>query len=281
MDGKANFRDMVRRVAWSADAIRACAPASNRLLSALSRDGWQRLLDAGLEPVTLSRGEVLYEPGEAIRHVHFPQQSVVSLLMLIDGHPAAEVGLVGREGMVGLPVALGIRGSPVRALVQEPGTAMRMASAPLRKQLQENRQLQRELHRFRHALMTQVMQTSACHHFHMLEQRLARELLMTRDRVLSDEFHLTHESLAEMLGVRRAGVTLAACALQRVQLIAYNRGDIRILDPKGLEAAACRCYTPLDDAQALRGSVASACAEGDRAAIIAAAAPRNESKDKS
>ena len=223
------------------------APVSNRLLSALSRDGYQRLLGAGLEPVSLSCGDVLFEPGEAIRHVHFPQECVVSLLMPIGGHPATEVGLVGREGVVGFPVALWISALPVRALVQGAGSAMRMASAHFRKQLQENPQLQRELHRYSHALMTQVMQTSACHHFHALEQRLARKLLMTRERVLSDEFHLTHESLADMLGVRRAGVTLAACALQRAQLIAYSRGNIRILDPKGLEAAACSCYTPLKD----------------------------------
>jgi CRP-like cAMP-binding protein/PAS domain-containing protein len=223
-------------------------PLSNRLLSALCRDGYERLVAAGLEPVILNGRKVLFEPGQAIRHVHFPQECVVSLLMPIAGHPATEVGLVGREGVVGFAAAPGIGTSPVRALVQQPGTAMRMPSAQFRKLLQENPQLQRELHRFNHALMTQVMRTSACHRFHVLEQRLARKLLMIRDRVRSDEFGVIHEFLADMLGVRRAGVTLAACALQQRQLIAYSRGKLKILDPEGLEAAACSCYSSLTHA---------------------------------
>ena len=221
-------------------------PVANSLLATLPRKEYQRLL-AGLEPVTLTYGEVLYEPGKPIRHVYFPSDSLVSLLTLADGHLALEVGLVGREGMLGIPLALGINISPVRALVQGTGAAMRMASARFRKELLRSRPMQRELNRYTHALMAQVTQTAACNRFHVVEARLARWLLMTRDRVQSNEFRLTHEFLAHMLGVRRVGVTKAAGALQQRKLIDYSRGHIRILDRKGLEAASCRCYQIVKD----------------------------------
>jgi CRP-like cAMP-binding protein len=219
----------------------AGTPIANSLLAALPRRSYLRLRP-GLEPIELAFGEVLYEPGEAIRDVYFPGRSMVSLLTLVEGHLALEVGLVGREGMVGLPLALGVERSPVRALVQGAGPAVRMSAARFRRELAASPLLARELHRYAHALMTQISQTAACNRFHMVGARLARWLLMTRDRVRSTQFRMTHEFLSHMLGVRRVGVTEAASALQRASLIEYTRGNIRILDHAGLEAASCSCY---------------------------------------
>jgi CRP-like cAMP-binding protein len=213
----------------------------NNLLAALSGKNYQSLL-SGLEPVALNFGDVLYEPGQKIRHVYFPGDSLVSLLTLVDGHMALEVGMVGREGMVGIPLALGTDVSQIRALVQGAGTAMRMDSARFSKEIRKSPQLQQGVHRYANTLMAQVSQTAACNRFHVVVARLARWLLMTRDRVRSDEFRLTQECLSHMLGVRRVGVTQAACTLQERKLIEYSRGKIRILDDKGLEAAACECY---------------------------------------
>jgi len=218
----------------------------NSLLAAVPRKAYQRML-AGLEPVTLNFGEVLYEPGETIRHVYFPGASLVSLLTLADGHLALEVGLIGREGMVGIPLVLGHSRSLVRALVQGEGAALRMTSAKFLREFRDNPLLQRELYRYTHALMAQISQTAACNRFHVVEKRLARWLLMTHDRVKSDQFRMTHEFLGHMLGVRRVGVTKAAQALQKRGLIRYSRGNITILDRKSLEASACECYEVVKD----------------------------------
>jgi len=221
-------------------------PEANSLLAALPRKECRRLLDQ-LERVALTYGEVLYEPGDQIKYVYFPNDSVVSLLTLVDQHQALEVGLVGREGMVGIPLALEIAISPVRALVQGAGMAMRMKAAPFIKELRQSRALQRELHRYTYALMAQVTQTAACNRFHVVEARLARWLLMTQDRLQASSFRLTQDFLAQMLGVRRVGVTKAARTLQHGNLIGYSRGNITILDRKGLEAAACSCYDIVKD----------------------------------
>jgi CRP-like cAMP-binding protein len=213
----------------------------NSLLAALPRKSYLRLLP-GLAAVDLVFGDVLYEAGEPIRDVYFPSRSLVSLLTLVEGHLALEVGLVGREGMVGAPLALGVSVSPVRALVQGAGPALRMSAARFRKELERSPPLQRELLRYVHAMMVQISQTAGCNRFHVVEARLARWLLMTRDRVRSGEFRMTHEFLSHMLGVRRVGVTEAASALQRRKLIEYRRGSIKILDNRGLEAASCSCY---------------------------------------
>ena len=213
----------------------------NRLLASLPRQSYRDLL-RHLDPVTLVFGDVLYEAGTRIRDVYFPDKSVVSLLTVVDGHNALEVGLVGGEGMVGLPLALGVETSPVRALVQGGGGAMQMTAAHFRTAFNASPPLQRRLSRYTHELMAQITQTAACNRFHRVEARLARWLLMTRDRVSSDEFRLTHEFLSHMLGVRRVGVTEAASGLQRRGLIEYARGEICILDNAGLEAAACTCY---------------------------------------
>jgi CRP-like cAMP-binding protein len=213
----------------------------NLLLAALPRKSYAELLP-GLTSVALKFGDVLYEPGQPIDQVYFPGDSMVSLLTLVEDHLALEVGLVGPEGMVGSPLALGIARSPVRALVQGGGSAMRMSAGSFRRALRRSPPLQRSLLRYVHALMSQVTQTAACNRFHVVERRLARWLLMTRDRMRSDEFRLTQDFLAHMLGVRRVGVTEAAGALQRRKLIEYTRGVIRILDGRGLAASACSCY---------------------------------------
>jgi CRP-like cAMP-binding protein len=218
----------------------------NSLLAALPRATSRRLL-AILEPVELVFGNVLYEPGQVIRHVFFPGSSLVSLLTLADGHLALEVGLIGREGMVGIPLVLGHGTSPVRALVQGGGSALRMPAARFLREVRASLPLQRELYRYAHTLMVQISQTAACNRFHVIETRLARWLLMTQDRLKLDQFLMTQEFLGHMLGVRRVGVTKAARALQNRKLISYNRGNIVVLDRKGLEAAACRCYEIVKD----------------------------------
>jgi CRP-like cAMP-binding protein len=218
----------------------------NRLLAALSRNEYRKLLPF-LEPVTLPFAEVLYEPHALIQHVYFPNDCLISLLTSVDAHRAAEVGLVGCEGMIGVPVVLGMSVSPFRAVVQGGGTAMRIKAEDLRRECGKSSTLQRELFRFTHLLMTQVAQTAACNRFHVVPQRMARWLLMTRDRVNANEFRITHEFLALMLGVRRVGVTVAASGLQKRKLIRYSRGNMTILDHKGLAAASCECYKTVKD----------------------------------
>jgi CRP-like cAMP-binding protein len=214
---------------------------ANHVLAALPRPAYRRML-TGLEAIQLNYGQVLYEPEGRIHHVYFPVDSLVSLLTAVDKTRTLEVGMVGNEGMVGMPMALGIGVSAVRALVQGSGTAMRMTAKRFRREFSKNPLLQRALFRYTHLLMAQVSQTAACNRFHEAEARLARWLLMTSDRLHAANFLLTHEFLAHMLGVRRVGITNAAGILQRKNLIDYSRGNIRILDRKGLEAAACPCY---------------------------------------
>lgn len=216
--------------------------ASNRLLAALSREDYARLLPT-LAPVTLKFGETLYAPQQPIPHVYFPIDCLVSLLVPTDGRQLLEVGMVGHEGMVGASIALGMPSSSLHALVQGGGSALRMSAGRFRSELAGSPPLQLMANRYLHTLMAQISQTVACNHFHVVEARLARWLLMTRDRMRSLEFRMTHQFLAQMLGVRRVGVTEAAGALQGRKLIEYARGHIRILDALGLEAACCGCYT--------------------------------------
>jgi CRP-like cAMP-binding protein len=214
---------------------------TNRILALLPAKDFERLR-AQLEPIILPFGRVLYEPGEAIRHVYFPINCLISLLTGVDKRRTLEVGMVGNEGMAGMPFVLGMGVSGVRALVQGGGNAWRMASAPFRVEFDRNRPLQQALFRYTYALMAQISQTAACNRFHDAQARLARWLLMTRDRVGSDEFAMTQGFLAHMLGLRREGVTEAASALKRSRLITYSRGQIHILDVTGLKASSCMCY---------------------------------------
>lgn len=219
---------------------------ANSLLAALPEEDYQRLL-ARMETVALTFGEILYQPREPIRHVYFPTDTLVSLLTQVEGHQALEVGLIGREGMLGIPLALGVSDSPVRAMVLGSGMALRMTSAHFCHELHRCELLKREVYRYTYELMVQMTQTAACNRFHRIEARLARWLLMTRDRVRSDRFHLTQDILGNMLGVRRVGITKAAGDLRLRKLIRYNRGEISILDGEGLEAAACQCYQIVKD----------------------------------
>lgn len=203
-----------------------------------------------LEPVKLVFGQVLYESEARIRYVYFPNDCFVSMLTGVDGDRAAEVGLIGSEGMIGLPVALGIAVSPFRAVVQGGGTAMRMKIADFRREFSESAALRRELFLFTHLLMIQIAQTAACNRFHRATQRMARWILMTSDRIRSNEFRITQEFLALMLGVRRVGISVAASNLRERKLMAYHRGSFTILDHRGLVAAACGCYKKVKDVYA-------------------------------
>ena len=215
--------------------------AVNRLLAALPRREYARLLP-GLKPVNLVFGDVLYEPGDTIKRVYFPNDSIVSLLAMIPEKSVLEVGMVGNEGMAGLPIFMGVNISQTRALVQGAGSAMMMTSAAVR--LESNRlgSLHQLLHRYSHSLLSQVSQSSACNRFHSVITRLARWLLMTSDRLGMKEFRLTQEFMSNMLGVRREEVNKAAGSLQTDKFIRYSRGIITILDRRALEAKACECY---------------------------------------
>lgn len=217
-------------------------PPANRLLAALPRKDHARLLPA-LALVDLKFGEFLHQPNQPISHVYFPIDCLVSLLVPSDGRQLLEVGMVGHEGMVGASIALGVPSSPMHPLVQGAGSALRMSASRFRSELESGPPLRRLVNGYLHTLMAQISETAACNHFHVVEARLARWLLMTRDRMRSAEFRMTHDFLAQMLGVRRVGVTEAAGALQDRKLIEYARGQIRILDHAGLEAACCGCYT--------------------------------------
>ena len=213
----------------------------NHLIELLPRIDRRHLL-AVCEPVELLLSQVLCKSGTLTRHVYFPVGATISLVTPIDGKPVLEVGMVGREGMVGAQLALGVATAPLHAVVQGAGTAWRIAAAPFRSELKRSSALRGWMNRYVYVLITQFAVSAACLRFHRIEPRLARWLLMTQDRAHADAFHVTHEFLAYMLGVRRVGITAAASALQRDGLIEYRRGELVVTNRKGLEAAACGCY---------------------------------------
>jgi CRP-like cAMP-binding protein len=213
----------------------------NRLLAALPRRSRQHFLSS-CDQVELGFADVLANVGEKIRHVYFPTESFISLVTALDDGARLEVGIVGDEGMLGTSLILGVSTSPQHALVQGAGAALRMSAPVFMRHYQQSRELRRQLNLYVYVLMQQLAQTAACTGYHLVEARLARWLLMSRDRAHNDRFSLTHEFLAYMLGVRRVGVTRAASSLHEQGLIDYSRGAITVLDNAGLESASCACY---------------------------------------
>ena len=236
--------------AWRSSLTKdALSIPENHLIELLPRQE-QRRLHAVTEPFCLRLEEVLCEIGQAAPFVYFPTRGFVSLIAMIDGSPGVELGMVGREGMVGAHLALGVAIAPTHVVVQGPGSAWRIASAAFSEVLESSPYLQRCLHRYNYVLMTQHINAAACMRFHQIGPRLARWLLMSEDRAQANHFQMTHEFLAFMLGVRRVGITAAAGVLQKDGLIAYHRGHIRVQDRAGLEAASCSCYA--SDARAYK-----------------------------
>ena len=217
------------------------AAVENHLIALLPRADRRRLL-ALCEPVQLVLSEVLCEAGAQVRHAYFPVDGFISLVTQVDNHPGVEVGMIGREGMLGVQLALGVAVAPLHALVQGPGMAWRIGAVALRRELARSTALQRNVNRYLYVLMTQLTISAACVRFHQIGPRLARWLLMSEDRAHTNRFRVTHEFLAYMLGVRRVSITAAAGGLQRSGLIEYRRGDLTVLDRKGLAAVACSCY---------------------------------------
>lgn len=217
------------------------SPVTNHLIDGLSRNDRGRLLETG-ETVDLTFGQVLCEPGHAMPYAFFPLTGFISLVTTLHGHQPLEVGLIGNEGMLGATLILGLDIAPLQAVVHGPGTALRLGTGQLRQHFRASPLLLRMLQRYQYVLIAQLSTSAACAHFHSVEARLVRRLLMAHDRASADHFHLTHGYLASMLGVRRSGVTVAAGVLQRKKLIRYTRGEISILDRAGLEGACCECY---------------------------------------
>jgi CRP-like cAMP-binding protein len=213
----------------------------NRLLADLPRDEYHRLL-THLQKVSLPLREILYEANGPIPHVFFPLHGVVSLVILMDGDIALEVGTIGNEGLVGTPIFLGSDSSPTRAISQVPGEALRMETKVFQEEMKRGGPLYGLVQRYTQAMINQISQSTVCNHRHSVQRRMCRWLLLSHDRVGLDEFPLTHEFLAQMLGVRRPTVTAVAGTLQKAGLIRYRRGELTVLDREGLEAASCECY---------------------------------------
>jgi CRP-like cAMP-binding protein len=216
-------------------------PIENQLIASLPRNSRLSLTKL-CDPVLLKMAEVVCEVGEPIRYVYFPLEAFISLVTRLDGKPVLEVGMVGREGMLGAQLVLGVTSESLHTVVQGAGSALRIGRIAFQRELARNTPLHDSISRYLHVTTMQLAGTAACLRFHRIEPRLARWLLMTQDRANSDNFRVTHEFLAFMLGVRRVGITTAATALQKQGLVKYYRGDIKILNRHGLEKAACGCY---------------------------------------
>jgi CRP-like cAMP-binding protein len=217
------------------------ASRENHLIKRLPRAARKRLLHM-CEPIHLVHGEILGYQGTPTRHVYFPVDSYISVETSMDGKPVLEVGMVGREGMLGAHLALGVANDSLHSVVQAPGLARRIPTGAFRRELSQNVALQHSLNHYIYVLMAQMASSAACLRFHLIGPRLARWLLMSHDRAHSDSFSVTQPFLAHMLGVRRGAISAAAGQLQRRNVIAYSRGDITVLNRAALEAASCRCY---------------------------------------
>jgi len=216
-------------------------PRENRLLAALPATEWARWLPV-LEPVELALGDVLYESGVAMDHVYFPTTSIVSLLYVMEDGASAEIAVVGHEGIVGVSLFMGGETTPSRSVVQSAGQGFRMPAAILKEEFKRSSPVLHLLLRYTQALITQMAQTAVCNRHHSLDQQLCRWLLLSLDRLQTPDLVMTQELIANMLGVRREGVTEAAGSLQRDGLIRYRRGHITVLDRAGLERRTCECY---------------------------------------
>jgi CRP-like cAMP-binding protein len=219
-------------------------PGENRVLSSLSRELQVRLLPR-MEKAPLSVRQILYEAQAPITHAYFPLSGAISLVITLKGGETVEIASIGNEGLAGAPLVLGAERGPLRAVCQVAGQALKMRAEHFRRSLEEHAEFFGVVRRYSQGLFDQLAQTTACNHVHSVRQRMCRWLLMTHDRVGADEFHLTQEYLAQMLGVRRPSVTVAAGQLQKAGLIRYQRGRIRIAERAGLEAGACECYESL------------------------------------
>jgi len=219
---------------------------ANRLLAALPDENYQTLLPS-LEFVKFALGEILYDSGDKTGYLYFPTNSIISLLYTMNNGATAEMGMVGSYGVVGISAFLGGETAVHQAVVQIAGDAFRIRAKILKEEFDRGGTLQRLLLRYTQALITQISQIAVCNRLHTFEQRLCRWLLLSHDRVMSDELLLTQEGISHLLGVRREGVTVAAGRLQTAGLISYVRGHIRILDRRGLEARSCECYQVIKD----------------------------------
>ncbi len=221
-------------------------PARNLLLSALEASAYSQLLD-GAEKIHLELRHVLYEANAPITHVYFLERGVASIIAPVGDGASVEVGTVGNEGFVGLPHLFGVDREPAKAFIQVADGGVRVTAAAFKTAVAGSEALRTLFLRYAQSYMSQVSQSSACNRAHSIEERCARWLLMTHDRVATNEFPLTHEFLSLMLGVRRAGVTVAAGTLQKAGLIEYTHGRIKVIDRAGLEDASCACYRIIRD----------------------------------
>ena len=213
----------------------------NHLLAALPDLDYDRLV-GDLELIPMPLGDVLYESGSQLGHVYFPTNSIVSLLYVMEDGASAEIAVVGNEGMIGVALFMGGETTPSRAVVQSAGFAYRLKGQLLKREFTRSASMQNLLLRYTQALLTQMAQTAVCNRHHSVDQQLCRWLLLSLDRLASNELTMTQELIANMLGVRREGVTEAAGKLQDARLIHYSRGRITVVDRPGLEAQACECY---------------------------------------
>lgn len=215
--------------------------SKNRLLAALPKEEYERLLP-NFELISLEFKQMLYVPNEPIEYIYFPENGVVSLITIMENGESIEVGTVGNEGMVGLPIFLGATTIPGEAFSQVPGSAMRMKAEVFRREVIPGSVIYGLLQRYTQALFNQISQSTACNRLHSIEERFCRWMLMTQDRVGSNEFTMTHEFLGQMLGVRRASVSVTAAVLQKAGIIQYSRGKMTITDSPQMENIACECY---------------------------------------